>query len=94
MGNVTSVKERRRFFPIHHLCASLSDITCKVPPAAHALTGCDTTSSFFGISNKSVLKVLKETADYFKDIEKLGNPDKDEAFTCSRKFVARRLIMT
>ena len=30
-----------------------------------------------------------ETADYFKDLEKLGNPDKDEAFACSRKFVAR-----
>ena len=36
-----------------------------------------------------MLKVLKETADYFKDIEKLGNSDKDEAFTCSRKLVAR-----
>jgi hypothetical protein len=28
------------------------------------------------------LKVLMGTADYFKDLEKLGNPEKDEAFAC------------
>jgi hypothetical protein len=28
------------------------------------------TSSFFGIGKKSVFKVLKETADYFRQIEK------------------------
>jgi hypothetical protein len=49
----------------------------------HALTGCDTTSPSFGIGKKSVrLKVLMGTADYFKDLEKLGNPEKDEAFAC------------
>lgn len=45
--------------------------------------------NFFRIGKKSVLKVLKETADCFKDIEKLGNPDKDESLTSSSKFVAR-----
>jgi hypothetical protein len=32
---------------------------------AHALSGCDTTSSFFGIGKKSVYKILK--APYFHD---------------------------
>jgi hypothetical protein len=49
MENVSSVKDDRRFLPIHELCSSLSEITCRVLPAAHALCGCDTTSSFFGI---------------------------------------------
>ena len=71
------------------LCSSLSDITCKVISAAHAASECDTTSSFFGIGKKSVFKVLKETADYFKDLDKLRNSDKDEAFTCSRNFLTR-----
>jgi hypothetical protein len=32
--------------------------------------------------------VLKEIAGYFEDLEKMWNPDKDEAITCSKKFVA------
>ena len=47
MGNVISVKDGRRFLPIHELCSSLSEITCRVLPGAHALSGCNTTSSFF-----------------------------------------------
>jgi hypothetical protein len=48
MGNVSSVKNGRRFLPIHELCSSLSEITCRVLPGTHALSGCNTTSSFFG----------------------------------------------
>jgi hypothetical protein len=44
-------------------------------PAAHALSGCDTTSSFFGIGKKSVYKILK--APDFHDLDNLGDPDKD-----------------
>ena len=71
------------------LCSSLSDITCKFISAAHAVSECDTTSSFFGIGKTSVFNVLKETADYFKDLDKLRNSDKDEAFTCSRILLSR-----
>ena len=54
MGNIISVKDGRRFLPIHELCSSLSEITCRVLPAAQALSGCDITSSFFGIGKVSV----------------------------------------
>jgi hypothetical protein len=37
MGNVSSDKDGRRFLPIHKLSSSLSEITCRVLPAAHAL---------------------------------------------------------
>jgi hypothetical protein len=37
MGNVSSVKDGRRFLPIHELCSFLSEITCRVLPGAHAL---------------------------------------------------------
>jgi hypothetical protein len=75
------------FLPIHELCSSLSEITCRVLPAAHALSGCDTTSSFFGIGKKSVYKILK--APDFHDLDNLGDPDKDVAISCSSRFVAR-----
>jgi hypothetical protein len=38
MGNVSSVKDGCRFLPIHELCSSLSEITRRVPPGAHALS--------------------------------------------------------
>jgi hypothetical protein len=32
MENVSSVKDGRRFLPIHELCSSFSEITCRVLP--------------------------------------------------------------
>ena len=87
MGNVISVKDGRRCLPIHELCSSLSEITCRVLPAAHALSGCNTISSFFGIDKRSVYKILK--APDFNDLDNLGDPDKDVAISCSSWFVAR-----
>jgi hypothetical protein len=37
----------------------------------HALTGCDITSSFFGIGMKTALKTLKDNIDEFADLNKL-----------------------
>jgi hypothetical protein len=54
-----------------------------------ALSGCDTTSSFFGIGKKSVYKQLKDATPDFHDLENLGDPDKDVAILCSSRFVAR-----
>jgi hypothetical protein len=92
MGNVSSVKDGRRFLPIHELCSSLSEITCRVLPSAHALSGCNTTSSFFGNGIKLVYKILKDAASDFHDLDNLdnlGDPDKDVAISCSSRFVAR-----
>ena len=49
---VTSIKDCRRYIPVHELCKSLNSVVCNTLPVAHAITGCDTTSSFFGIGNK------------------------------------------
>ena len=57
-GLITSTKDYRRYIPIHELCKSLRSIVCEILPAAYALIGCDTTSSFFGIGKKSMLKAL------------------------------------
>ena len=34
MGNASSVKDGCRFLPIHELCSSLSETTCRVLPGA------------------------------------------------------------
>jgi hypothetical protein len=53
------------------------------------LTGCDTTSSFFGIGKKTVLKKLKDNIDEFADLNKLCLFDSETSINVSRNFVAR-----
>ncbi len=55
-GTVTRTKDGRRYLPVHDICHIQGPLVCKLLPAVHALTGCDTTSSFFGIGKKTVLK--------------------------------------
>jgi hypothetical protein len=57
--------------PVHDLCKSLSSVVCEILPADHALTGCDTTSSFFGIEKNSMFKVLKEPPNQFSDLSRI-----------------------
>ena len=87
-GTITALKDGRRYIPVHDLCKSLSAVLCRMLPAAHALTGCDTTSVMFGIGKKSVYKLLKESRDEFKDLCKLGDSDVETAVDASRKLVS------
>jgi hypothetical protein len=61
----------------------------RVLPGAHALPGCNTTSSFFGNGKWLVYKKLKDAASDFHDLDNLGDSDKDVAISCSSRFVAR-----
>jgi hypothetical protein len=56
-GTITNTKDNRLY--IHELSRSLSPTACQILPVAHALTGCDTTSSLFRIGKKSVFKLLR-----------------------------------
>jgi hypothetical protein len=68
-GLITSTKDCIRYIPVHELCKSLSSVVCEILPADHALTGCDTTSSFFGIGKNSMFKALKEPPNQFSDYQ-------------------------
>jgi hypothetical protein len=45
----------------------LGAVLCRALPAAHALTGCDTTVSIFGVGKKTMYKVLKDSQKEFVD---------------------------
>ena len=62
---------------------------CEILPAAHALTGCDITSSFFGIGKKSMSKALKETPNQFSDLSRIECSDIDDSVDLSRKLISR-----
>ena len=68
---------------------------CEILPAAYALTGCDTTSSsFFGIGKKSMLKALKETPNQFSDLSRIECSDIDDSVDLSRKLISEGKVET
>jgi hypothetical protein len=88
MGSVTSIKDGRRYIPVHDFCSSLSSITCDILPAVHALTGCDTIA-IFGIGKQSVFKLIKSSSAELSDLSELKDPDLESSICVTRKVVAK-----
>jgi hypothetical protein len=82
-------KDCRRYLSVHDICSMLVSVLCRVLPAAHALTGCDTTSSFFGVGKKTMYKVLKDSQKEFVDLSQTACDDIETSVAVERKFVAR-----
>ena len=76
---------QRRYIPVHRI--PLSEEKRKSPLAFHAITGCDTTSQFYGVGKASAWKVFEDAPDL---LEHLGEESqisadvlaKAEAFVC------------
>jgi hypothetical protein len=88
-ASVSSTKDRRRYIPVHEICSTLSPVFTNILPAAHAVTGCDTTSLLFGIGKRGVFKVLKENPDNFKDLSNLADCDVDVSVTAARRLIIK-----
>ena len=59
-------------------CHSQSPLFLKVLPAIHALTGCDSTSVFFGLGKNSVCKTISEKGvDSFAELVFIGGDDEN-----------------
>jgi len=54
---------KERHIPVHCIAKELGPVVCASLPAAHALTGCDTTSSLNRIGKKSACSKLVKYAD-------------------------------
>lgn len=88
-GRVTGTTDLRRYIPVHVICQSMLSVTCEILPAVHALSGCDSTSSFFGIGKRSVTKAVLEAPNDFAKLSIFGNRDVDETeeISAARHFV-------
>ena len=76
----------RRFIPVHDICRSHSPVFIKILPAIHALTGCDSTSAFFGIGKKSVYTMVTDKgAHCFEALLFLGGQDEAVGIAAARK---------
>ena len=87
VGTANSNKDMRRYIPVHEITKALSPTLLQILPAAHALTGCDTTSGIFGIGKKSVYKYLKSNTAKYKDLHTIGDADTETAVDLSRELV-------
>ena len=67
-GSVNSMKDAWRFVPVHDITLAIGPLVCNILPTVHALTGCDTTSSFFGIGKKTVYKTSIQNPQKFQNL--------------------------
>ena len=88
-GAISSTKDGRRCIPVHDICNSIDPVIYKILPAVQAVTGCDTTSSMFGIGKCTVFKVLKDRPSDFIDLSSLADSDIDQSVYAARKLVVR-----
>jgi hypothetical protein len=54
-GTSINAKDNRRYIPVHELSRSFSPTACQILHVAHALTGCNTTSSLFRMTTACIL---------------------------------------
>ena len=88
-GHNTTTRDRRRYIPVCSIADRVGKDLCQNLPAAHALTGCDTTNSFFKIGKRiaysKLIEHVKARPDIFK---KFGlSDDIEEDITVARVYV-------
>ena len=76
---------QRRYIPVHSI--PLSEEKRKSLLALHAITGCDTTSQFYGVGKASAWKVFEDAPDLLEHLEEDSQISADvlakaEAFVC------------
>ena len=59
-GHITQFRDRRGYIPICKIVTKIGKDLCLNLPAAHAITGSDTTSSFFQIGKRTAYSKLAE----------------------------------
>lgn len=79
-----SLKKDRKTVNITQTAAKYNDIL-KDLPAMHALSGCDSTGSYFGIGKPTALKVLQLGLS----LDKVGGDDLNESRQQAKKFIMK-----
>ena len=90
-GHIPQFRDRRRYIPICEIVSKIGKDICQNLPAAHALTGSDTTSAFFQIGKRTAYSKLAELVKAKPNILKtFGLSDKvAEDFTMAQSYILR-----
>ena len=68
----SGTRSRARVIPVSQVCEQLGVEVCRALPGLHALTGCDTVSSFAGKGKKVALDILKADEGSRASILRIG----------------------
>ena len=98
----TGVKDRLRYIPAHKISLLLGPRMCKVLPAFHAVTGCDSTSALSGIGKKKAWKMISKSKVHQESLVSVGQSlevddvtaKKTELFICSLYTISNRIPAT
>ena len=71
LGHSGKLTMRERYVTVHTIDQNIDPRVLKYLPAAHALTGCDTTSSFFKIGKQTTFCIVLYFIDLFKKQKKV-----------------------
>ncbi|CAG9761390.1 unnamed protein product [Ceutorhynchus assimilis] len=84
-GHNTTSTNKKRFVPIHLIAQTLQKPISDGLPAFHAITGCDTTNSFFKIRKKSAWQIYFRNHQQF-DLHSFGKTSIEQGLDSARKF--------
>ncbi|CAG2215571.1 unnamed protein product [Mytilus edulis] len=87
-GSTNSLRDCRRYIPIHELSKSLSPLLANILPAVHALTGCDTTSAIFGFGKKTVFKLIRKSPSKFTNLQNFDKIDFSTSLSAARELIS------
>ena len=68
----TGVKDKARFIPVHSIAGTLGVQLCKMLPAVHTLTGCDSTSSLVRVGKLKPWKLVRKDPQKFRNLTNFG----------------------
>lgn len=86
-GHTGQRTNRERFIPVHSICQNVGENVARALPSAHALTGCDSTSSLYKIGKKTAFSKLVQYAEDLPALSTLGTtPDLTENLQDARRY--------
>ena len=77
---------KERYIPVHLIANELGPTVCECLPAAHALTGCDTTCSLNRIGKKTAYSKLVNNADIISQLKTFHEDNVEDSVTVARTY--------
>ena len=79
---VSGTKKKMKCYPIHTMTKNLPEELLSNIIGFHALTGCDTVSSFSGLGKKTCWKVFDKYPNLLNGVGRDGGLEDEEKFVC------------
>ena len=86
-GHAGKFVSRERFIPVTKIAEALGKGICSVLPAAHANTGCDTTSGIFKLGKRTAYTIFLKHQETLIPLTEFHSLDVDASLEAARKLV-------